>query len=134
MNSAIRVILITLLLTQAGLTQDWTFFGESPKAKLYIQPDNIERGQNSSMLWVKYVFSEEARRMFEANTGTAPRYSEEYIEIARSRRWRSHRLRLFDEKGLFYTRDQVKPWSPIESGKHLEPIWRLLYEGVDAQK
>ena len=106
---------------------EWVFFGQSPKATLYIDQSKIERGPKTSKLWVKYVFSEEAKRLFQANTGTAPDFSEEYIEISRDRRWMSHKLRLHDDTGIFYKRDHPQAWSSIEQGKHLEPVWKLLY-------
>jgi hypothetical protein len=113
-------------MTQAG-SAEWIFFGESPKATLYIDMKKIERGPETSKLWVKYVFSEDARKLFQANTGTSPIFSEEYIEVSKSRRSRSHQLRLHDKSGVFYRRDKVQAWSPIEQEKHLEPVWKLLY-------
>lgn len=111
---------------QAGCA-DWIFFGESPKATMYIDLSKIERGPVTSKLWVKYVFSEEAKKLFQANTGTAPVFSEEYIEVSKERRVRSHKLRLHNRTGIFYERDKVQSWSTIEREKHLDPVWKLLY-------
>jgi hypothetical protein len=126
MKKLIQSFLLSVLLMQTGCAE-WIFFGESPKATLYIDLKKIERGSDTSKLWVKYVFSEEAKKLFQANTGTSPLFSEEYIEVSRNRRSRSHLLRLHNKVGIFYTRDKVQAWSPIEQEKHLEPVWKLLY-------
>lgn len=130
MRSSCLVILLLLLLGSGARAEDWTFFGGSKFADLFVDLASIERGDESSEVWVKYVFTPEGRARFLSNTKVEVSYSRELLEITRKKRHKSKNLILYNDAGsILYERKREKAWAPIGAEKHLEPLWKYLYQG-----
>lgn len=135
MYRSIFIVPLILMLGLSAQAENWTFFGGSKYAELYVDLDTVTRSEDSFTVWVKYVFTPDGRARFRKDNNIDVSYSKELLEITQTKKHRSHVLLLYNEANLLlYERKHAKPWAPVEAGKHLEPLWKFLYQEQDPKQ